>query len=216
MSITIALVDDHQMLRNGLAEMLTNKGFKIIFEANNGKECIDALQSSNTIPDIVLLDITMPVMNGYETASWIKKLYPAIKILALTMYDTEDSIIRMLKCGARGYVLKEGNSRELVNALNTLYAMGYYSNDLITTKMINALQQNTDESTDATIRKLSNREIEFLQLCCSEMGYKEIAAKMSISQRTVDGFREGLFEKLNVHSRTGLVLYAIRNKIAKI
>ena len=206
--INIVLVDDHIMLRNGLAELLERKGFNILFEASNGKEFIEKLNKKQ-LPNVVLMDINMPLMNGFETTTWIAKNFPIINVLALSMYDTEINIIRMLRCGAKGYLLKDGNPTELVNAINTVVEKGFYTSDLVNSKMIKSISGSNILNVSKSLN-LTEREIVFLKHCCTELSYKEIASEMCISQRTVDGYREELFEKLDIHTRIGLILYAVK------
>jgi len=214
---SVAIVDDHILLRNGLANLIRGlETYAVLFEANNGKDFIKQLQP-RYLPDIVLLDINMPEMDGYETALWLKRNYPGIKILALSMYDNENAIIRMMKNGAKGYILKDIDPHEFRHALDSLVRKGFYYSELITGKLIHAVNQLDDQ--DQSIKSLislNDREVEFLKLACTEMTYKEIAEKMFLSARTIDGYRDALFEKLGVKSRVGLVLYAIKNNIVNI
>ena len=213
MKIKLAVVDDHQMLRNGLAQMLTKNGFDVLFEANNGKDCISQLDTKN-LPEVLIMDINMPLMNGFETSQWVKQHHPSIKILALSMYDSETTIIKMLRCGANGYLLKDSSSKELILAIETIHLKGFYSNDMVSTKMMKAIYNESElENTEKPHLTLTERELGFLKLCCTEMVYKEIAAAMKVSNRTIDGYREILFEKLNVRTRIGLVIHAIKNQI---
>jgi len=213
---TIVLVDDHVLLRNGLASLVKNLGHEVLFEADNGQELIKKI-SPKSLPDIVLLDINMPEMDGYETAQWIKKNHPDIKILALSMYDNENSIIRMLKNGAKGYILKDSEPTELKAAIEALMNKGYYYSDLVSGKLIHAINKIEDEGTDVhTMNNLNERETDFLKYACTELTYKEIADKMFVSPRTIDGYRDALFEKLHVKTRVGLVMYAIKNGIVQV
>lgn len=214
---SVAIVDDHVLLRNGLANLIRGlETYAVLFEANNGKDFIKQLQP-RYLPDIVLLDINMPEMDGYETALWLKRNYPGIKILALSMYDNENSIIRMMKNGAKGYILKDIDPLEFRQALDSLMRKGFYYSELITGKLIHAVNQlDEPEQMLKNLISLNDREIEFLKLACTEMTYKEIAEKMYLSVRTIDGYRDALFEKLNVKSRVGLVLYAIKNSVVSI
>ena len=212
----IVLTDDHALLRNGLAELVKKLGHTVLFEADNGKDFISKLQQKG-LPDVVLLDINMPEMNGYETAQWIKENHPDIKILALSMYDNEASIIRMLKCGAKGYILKDSEPAELKAAIDALISKGYYYSDLVSGKLIHAINKIEDEGSSInTLVNLNDRETDFLKYACTEMTYKEIADKMFVSPRTIDGYRDGLFEKLHVKTRVGLVMYAIKNGIVNV
>lgn len=213
----VALVDDHVLLRNGLASLVKSFGdYGVLFEANNGRHFIDQLQP-RYVPDIVLLDINMPEMDGYETAIWLKKNHPEIKVLALSMYDNENAIIRMFKAGAKGYILKDCDPTELRTALDSIVRKGYYYSEMVTGRLIHTINQLDEE--DSNIKQLvqlNEREIEFLKLACTELTYKEIADKMFLSPRTIDGYRDALFEKLNCKTRVGLVMYAIKNGIVSV
>ena len=210
----IVLVDDHVLLRNGLATLINSfTGFKVLFEANNGKQFIEKLNGAQ-LPDIVLMDIHMPEMDGYETTRWLKEKHPAIKVLALSMYDNESAIIRMFKAGARGYILKDTDPYELESALHSLMTKGYYYTEMVTGRLIHSINAMDEEDSDVkSLMHLNEKEINFLKLCCSELTYKEIADKMVLSPRTIDGYRDALFDKLNVKTRVGLVMYAIKNGI---
>jgi len=214
---SVALVDDHVLLRNGLANLIRSFGeYSILFEAGNGSDFIRQLKP-RTLPDIVLLDINMPDMDGYETSLWIRRHHPEIKIVALSMYDTDNSIIRMLKNGVKGYILKDADPAELKVALESVISKGFYYSELVTGKLIHTI--NTLDVPDHQVRhvlRLNDRELEFLKLACTECTYKEIAEQMYLSPRTIDGYRDTLFEKLNVKTRVGLVLYAIRNGIVAL
>lgn len=213
--IKVVLVDDHVMLRSGLASVIKDFGYQVLFEANNGKELQTKLDKEN-LPDLVILDINMKIMDGYETALWLKQTYPLIKVLALSMYDDENAIIKMLKNGARGYILKDNEPGELKAALNDVINKGYYYSELVTGKLIHSINKSDDEASAGNISKLNEREIEFLKHTCSELTYKEIAAQMHLSPRTIDGYRDALFEKLNIKTRTGLAIYAIKNGLVQI
>jgi DNA-binding NarL/FixJ family response regulator len=214
---SVAVVDDHVLLRNGLANLIRGlDSYAVLFEADNGKDFIEQLKPLY-LPDIVLMDINMPEMDGYETALWLKRNYPGIKVLALSMYDNENAVIRMMKNGARGYILKDIDPVEFRRALDSLLSKGYYYSELFTGKLIHSVN-NVDGSEQSmhSLTLLNDRELVFLKLACTEMTYKEIAEKMFLSARTIDGYRDALFEKLNVKSRVGLVTYAIRNGIVNL
>lgn len=209
----IALVEDHVLLRRGLAILIKELGNKICFEADNGKDCI-AMLAASAKPDIILMDINMPVMDGYETALLIKNSYPGVKVLALSMYDDETAIIRMLKNGARGYILKNCDPVQLTDAIHAVMNKGYYHSDLVSSKLIHAINNYDDDKSDfKKVLSLNSREVDFLKLAATELTYKEIGSKMNVSFRTVDSYREGLFLKLDIKSRVGLVIYAIKNGI---
>jgi DNA-binding NarL/FixJ family response regulator len=210
----VALVDDHALLRNGLAAVINNSdGYQVVFEADNGKHFIECLKN-NPRPDVLLLDITMPEMDGFETAEWIKNNAPEIKILVLSMMDDDKSIIRMLKYGARGYILKDSKPEVLRSALRDITEKGFFFNELVSGRLVHiASQADGDKNGEPA---LSEKETDFLKLCCTEKSYKEIADAMHITPRAVEALRSNLFEKLQTLSRVGLVMYAIRNGIAKI
>jgi two-component system, NarL family, invasion response regulator UvrY len=213
---TVALVDDHVLLRKGLASLLEDLDHQVVHQADNGKDFIEKL-SAGSLPQVVLLDINMPVMDGYQTAQWLKEHHPDIKVLALSMNDDEHAMIRMLKNGARGYVLKDCEPSELRTAIHALMTKGYYHSELVTARLIHSLSQMDEEgSSTKQLLGLSDKEILFLKLACTEMTYKEIADQMGLSPRTIDGYRDGLFEKLGIKSRVGLVLFAIKNGVVTI
>ena len=212
----IVLVDDHVLLRNGLASLVKNLGHDVLFEADNGQEFIKKLNAKK-LPDLVLLDINMPEMDGYSTAQWLKENHSEVKVLALSMYDNENSIIRMLKNGAKGYILKDSEPTELKAAIDALMTKGYYYSDLVSGKLIHAINKIDDEGSDVnTMNNLNERETDFLKYACTELTYKEIADKMFVSPRTIDGYRDALFEKLHVKTRVGLVMYAIKNGVVQV
>ncbi len=211
----IVLVDDHGLLRNGLAGLVKSQGHEVLFEAANGKIFIEKLDENN-LPDIVLLDINMPEMNGFETADWIKKNQPRIKVLALSMYDDETSIIHMLKNGARGYILKDSDPSELETAIDSILKKGFHYSELVSGKLIHAIKSEDKDSDSIASVDLSEKEIEFLKYCCTEMNYKEISEQMNVSPRTVDNYRDSLLKKLEVKSRIGLAIYAFKNHIVNI
>jgi DNA-binding NarL/FixJ family response regulator len=214
----IAIVDDHILFRRGLAIIINSfSEYKIILEASNGKEFLNSLSPDN-LPSIVLLDITMPEMNGYETARWLFTHYPSVKVLALSMLNDERAIIKMLKNGAKGYILKDSEPQELRAALDSLDTKGIYLNDLMCSNIIHCMNNQFEEDQELFKRKteLTDRETEFLKRVCSDMSYKQIADSMFLSPRTIDGYRDALFQKLNVSTRIGLVLYAIKNDIVSI
>jgi DNA-binding NarL/FixJ family response regulator len=212
----IAIVDDHMMFRKGLAALVNLfPGYRVLWDAGDGAECIQQLEAGG-VPDILLMDIAMPGMDGYAVTAWVRDHLPGIRVLALSTMDGETAIIRMIRSGARGYVLKDANPDELKKAFDDLLGLGYYYNDLVSRKIIQSVHlfAEDERNIDAGDR-LSDRETLFLQLICSERTYADIAREMFVSERTVDGYRDGLFRKLHIGSRVGLVLYAIRNGIVK-
>jgi two-component system invasion response regulator UvrY len=213
----VALVDDHTLIRSGLANLIREFGdFEVTLEAKNGRHFLTSI-CGLSLPDIVLLDINMPEMDGYETAARIRDTYPDIKVLALSMNDKDKAIIRMLRQGARGYILKDVEPAELRRALTEVYDNGYYYSEIVTSRLIHNINQDTDPTIgDSPDPRLSEKEIQFLKYTCTEMTYKEIADAMFLSPRTIDGYRDALFTRLDVRSRVGLAIYAIRNGIFQI
>jgi len=214
--IKVALADDHVLLRNGLAGLVRSFGdYTVLFEADNGQQLIDQIKTGQ-MPDLVLMDINMPVKDGFETTKWLRENYPSIQVVALSMLDNEQSIIRMLRNGAKGYILKDTHPKEFRAALDAVVEKGFYYSEMITGKLIHAVNSLDFGGDDvSSLVRLTDKEIEFLKLACSEMTYKEIADKMSLSPRTIDGYRDALFEKLSLKTRVGLVMYAIRNDIVR-
>jgi DNA-binding NarL/FixJ family response regulator len=204
----MALVDDHTMLRKSMAALLELMGgFRIIFQASDGRELVDYL-SSNTWPDLVLMDVSMPVMSGPETTRWLREHCPEIKVVALSMVRSENTIIRMMSSGARAYLLKDVEPEELVRMLQEVHQHGYAHNEMV------PLPVKT-HTAGAPIQ-LSAQEKQFMQWVCAEKSHKEIAELMQLSPRTIDGYRDSLLRKLGVNSRVGIVMYALQNGIVPL
>lgn len=212
--ISIALVDDHVLLRNGLAALVKTIGFHVLFEADHGDDFIKKI-NQGLIPEVVLMDISMPVKDGFETTNWLKQNQPEIKVLALTMIDDEDAVIKMLKNGAKGYLLKECSVIEMKNAIQTVAEKGFYYSEMVTGRLVHNITADDHKNSDNTTH-LTDKEIEFLKLACSELTYKEIADKLHLSPRTIDSYRDHLFHKLDLKTRTGLAIYAIKNGLIKL
>ena len=203
---SIVIVDDHILIAKAISSILRNfDQFKVLYECENGKELQEKFKISSNVPNIVLLDISMPIMDGFETAKWLKSTHPEVLIMALSMQDDDQSLIKMVKCGAKGYLLKNVHPIELENALNNLVRTGYYYPDWATSKVFASLTSDVEQN------PITEREIEFLRYCITEMSYKEIADKMFCSARTVEHYRNSLFERFGVKSRVGLAVYAIKN-----
>lgn len=212
MKKTIVIVDDHILIAKALGSIISNfENFEFIYDCENGSDLIEKLKK-NKIPDIILLDISMPIMNGFETANWLRNNYPDIKIMALSMQDNEQSVIQMIKNGANGYLLKNTNPLELEKALTRLVNDGYFYPDWASKIVFNTL--NSNKKSNPNTLRITDRELEFLKHTTSEMSYKEIADIMCCSPRTVESYRDALFEKLEVKTRVGLAIYAIKNNIS--
>ena len=212
MKTTIAIVDDHELMAKALSGLVQKyENYEVLYEANNGKELLDRIKLK-MVPDVVLLDISMPEMDGFETALWLKNNYPEVKVLALSMNDKEDSIVGMLRNGARGYLLKGCKPFELKQALDAVVDKGYYYTEFVTGQLIKSLNPETLQNPQDNLR-LNERELEFVKWACSDLTYVQIADKMCVSPRTVDGYRESVFQKLNVKSRQTLAMAAVRLKL---
>lgn len=208
---TICLVDDHILLRNSLAKIINKfDGYKVLFEADNGLDFISRVEKDNA-PDIILLDISMPLMNGFETAAWVRKNLPHARILVLSMMDNDTSVIKMINLGAKGYILKDSKPLILKEAFDNIVLKGFYSNDLVSSSMMGYVNSGIQPGLPAEQRfKFSDKETMFIKYACTEMTYKEIAAAMNATIRNVDHFRDCVFEKLNLKNRVGLVLFAVK------
>lgn len=210
--IKIAIVDDHKLVSKALENMISyNPDFDVIINSSNGQDFLDTLRTAQDIPDVALMDINMPIKNGIETTAELSKEFPQLKVIALTMEDHEATIIRMLKAGAKGYLLKDMSPDILFDAINIVHEKGIFYTDLVTQSL---LKIKTEEKFMETLNDtLKERELEFIRLACSELTYREIADQMFVSPRTVDGYRDSVFVKLNVKSRVGIVLFAIKHNL---
>jgi two-component system, NarL family, invasion response regulator UvrY len=215
----LALVDDHTLFRKGLISLIemVNNNIQILFEADNGIDLQKKTDKHNQ-PDIILMDINMPGMDGFASVQWLKDNFPLINILVVSMIEKEETIVRMLKLGVKGYLCKDVEPKELGEALNAIMNKGFYYTDFITGKLLHSLQNDQPDNTAKTnaANLMNDREKDFLQLACSEYTYNEIAAKMYLSPKTIDGYRNSLFEKLNVKSRVGLALYAVKHGLVQL
>ena len=205
----VAVVDDHTLLSEAIAGLVRQfNNFEVVTVCKNGQELVNFLNSSNNHPDIVLMDVNMPVMNGIDTTIYLASHFKDIKVLALSVDGEEQTILKMLRSGAKGYLLKDTQKSILEKALNEVIDVGFYH----TNTVVGLLQNAIPEKEPA---KLKDREIEFIKHACTEMTYKEIAELMFLSPKTIEGYRESIFQKLSLKNRTGLVLYAIKNGIFK-
>jgi DNA-binding NarL/FixJ family response regulator len=209
----VIIVEDHDIFRDGLVSLLTMKGIaEVIGVASNGEEFLEILE--NNTPDIVLMDISMPVMNGHiATVEAIKK-YPDLKILVLSMFGDEKYYYQMIDAGVKGFILKSSGKEELINAIK-LVAQGnsYFSNELLRNIIINFGKK---EVTETKTEKLTNREFEILNLMCAGMSANEIANELNLSKKTVEGHRTNLFIKTQTKNSVALVIYAIKNRLVEI
>ena len=211
MKHTIAIVDDHVLIANALHNIINNFiDFEVLYECHNGQELQEKFEDVDNVPNIVLLDISMPIMDGYETAVWLKNEHPNVLVLILSMQDDEESVIKMIKRGAKGYLLKNAHPAELEKALLTLIKNNFFFPDWAMSKVFTNLEDNEVEEILNTI-KFSEREKEFLTFCATEMSYKEIGDKMFVSPRTVESYRDSVCGKIDIKTRVGLAVFAIKN-----
>jgi DNA-binding NarL/FixJ family response regulator len=209
----LILVDDHILLRDALANLINSfEAFTVIAVAGNGKEVIQCFETG-TEADIVLMDLNMPEMDGYATTDWLVKNRPNIKIVILTMYDTEITLIRLLRAGVHGFLKKDIHPDELENALLVVAQGEYYYSNHTALKLASLFRKDANDALNLEKYLLSDTEIEFLKLASMEMTYKDIALTMNLSPKAIDNLRDILFVKLGVRSRVGLVLYAVKNGI---
>ena len=212
-TIKIALADDHILLRTALASLIDNfENCKVILQAGDGAELVKQIQQG-LIPDVAILDLNMPNMDGYDTALWLRQNYPQIHVMMLTMYDSESALIRLLQAGVKGFLKKDIHPAELKFAIQSVLQSGYYYSHSTSGKLANLFRIRPDNTQVLEKKMLAEQEICFLKLASSEMTYKEIAQKMGLNPRAIDNLRDHLFNKLEVKSRVGLAMYAIRHGV---
>lgn len=203
--IPVAVIDDHPVSRRGMAEFIEDfDRYKVILEASNGQDLQRKLQSATILPDICVVDISMPIMDGYETASWLRLHHPDIKTLAMSMYNHEQVIIRILRHGARGFIEKKADAMQMKLALDSLVRDGWFFPKTLSGKLINAIVHGKSIE-----KELTPEELSFISLACSELSYADIAVRMQKSKATIDRIRQNVFSKLGIHHRAGLVVFAM-------
>jgi DNA-binding NarL/FixJ family response regulator len=209
----VIIVDDHTLFRNGLRILLnTLEDYQVVAEAANGKQFIDLLEKS--VPDLVLLDINMPVMDGIEAATIAQKLYPDLKIITLSMYGEEDYYYKMVNAGVKGFVLKNSDIKEVKTALDVVYEGGSFFSSELLQNLVNSLKSSSKSKESHA--ELSEREMEILILICQGLSNQEIGDKLFISKRTVDKHRANILEKSESKNTAQLVVYAIKNKLVEL
>ncbi|MFI5160209.1 MAG: response regulator [Sphingobacteriales bacterium] len=214
--INLAIADDHKIFRNGLKATLEDyPDFNLLIEASNGKELIGQLADNE--PDVILMDIKMPEMDGMQTTTHIHQHFKNVKVLALSMHNEDKYIVDMMKAGASGYLLKNAEPEEIVEAILTVHNKGFYFNEHLSVTLIKQLvgPGQADNSSQQNI-ELNDREIEVLKLVCQECSNQEIADKIFLSVRTVEGYRARLFEKTGSKNLVGLVIFAIKRGIISV
>lgn len=211
----ICLVDDHVIIRNGLQELIEKLGpYKVIQQYDNGRALLDAVEKMPT-PDLIIMDVSMPQMSGDEVMQEFKERSIKIPVLVLTLNEDENLVIKLFRLGARGYLKKNCNSSQLKQAIDEIIRCGYYHNEFLTLSLQNNSVENKKGEQDQILEQLTAREREFLRLVCheKEYTYEQIADQMKVQHRTVDGYRESIFEKFNIKSKTGLVLFILKYRL---
>lgn len=217
MPTSIAIADDHYLVAAALSDLVQKfDNYEVLFVAGHGRDLLNHI-GRGLLPDIALVDISMPEMDGFETAAQLRELHPTVRVIALSMTGYEDQIVRMLRNGARGYLLKGCRPAELRKAFDEVMTKGFYYSDFLTHQLIQSLNA-PETSGPATRFNLNNREYDFLKLACSdqELIYEQIADRMCVSPRTVDGYRESVFQKMGVKTRGGMMLKAVKHGLVEL
>lgn len=225
MPVKLAIVDDHKLFRKGLINLinLSKEKYLILFEAENGKDMMNKLEKK-LLPDIIIMDIDMPGVDGFQTVAWLKEYHPDVSVLVVSMVSTEEAIVRMLRLGVKGYLSKDIEPEDIHKALLAISTRGYYYTDFLTGRLVQSIQGGSSDpespaSGNAVIKiweGLSEREREFVKYACSEKTYVQIADEMNLSPKTIDGYRENLFHKFGVKTRVGLALFAVKNMLVDL
>ncbi|HYD22296.1 MAG TPA: response regulator transcription factor [Flavipsychrobacter sp.] len=210
--IPVAIADDHALVVAGLAALIESfDNYTVVIRAINGKDLLDQIQNTGELPEICIIDIGMPVMNGYDTVAEIQKKWPTIRCMALSMLENEYCVLKMINNGACGYLLKGDNSTQLKKALDTIYENRAYHSDLLSNKLFQSIIQHRHQ-----IPELTAREEQLLLHICTDLSYAEIGKEIKLSTRTVEVTRDSLFRKFHVNSRASLALFAVRLGIIQL
>ena len=209
--INIAVVDDQQLFRQGLVSLLREtKNLNIMFEAENGHDLLEKLKAKKQMPDVILLDIEMPGLDGVETTIQLKAKYPDIKIIILTMHDEEEMIVHMIEKGAHGFLPKNEDIESVIDSIFSVYENGYFFNDRISKAMVKGLINSKKIKPTFDDVDLSERELEIMRLLCKDHTSPEIGELLHLSTKTIDNYRLNLIKKLGVRNSIGLVMYAVK------
>ncbi len=209
----VIIVDDHKLFAHSLEHLVNDfNDYAVVDTFSNGAELVEKLSSGMENPHVILLDVKMPIMDGIATMKWLKKYRPFVKVIVLSMEDEETTVLSMIKNGAKGYLLKDIEPDLLKKALDTVVNDGYFHTDIVTL----ALMHNLDDEPKKLKFDLKDKELQFIQLACEEKTYKEIADEMMLSPKTIDGYRQHLFELFKVKNRIGLMIFAIKNNLIEL
>ena len=212
--IKIIIADDEELFRKGIYFLLQREpNFEVIFEASNGAELVEHLKTTSELPQIIMMDLKMPLINGVEATKIIHKDFPNIRIIALTSYNTKSFIANMIKVGAASYLVKNASPKDMIKTVNEVAQKGFYYNELVMEVIHQNMISTVSSKTVLDEDFLTEREKEVLKLICKQHNSTEIAEMMNLSVRTVDGHRNNLLTKTNSKNVAGLVIFAIQNKI---
>ncbi len=214
--IRVLIVDDHTLVRDGIRSLLAFVvDIEVVGEAANGKEALEQIR--RLTPDVVLMDLAMPIMGGLEATRRIRKEFPGVKVLALTQYDDSEYVIPAIEAGARGFITKMGSFSELASAIQAAYGGGSFLSPSAATALVEECQQETtSEGEKDPYQRLSDREREVFKLIVEGHTAREIADILVVSPKTVEWYKTSLMNKLNIHNRTDLIKFAIRKKIISL
>ncbi|MRG44529.1 response regulator [Chitinophaga sp. SYP-B3965] len=211
--IKVAIADDHKIFRSGVINTLTPyANINVVFEAEDGEHLLEIMQEQQ--PDVILMDLKMPKMDGIQATIKVKEKYPQVKVIILTMYEDDNFIVHLVENGANAYLLKNSEPEEIYEAICTTFDKGFYFNENVNLALLKKVLHKNKQQFKPTFKnevQLSDRELEVLKLICNEFTTQEISEQIFLSPRTVEGLRQKLLEKLNVKNTVGLVLYAFRN-----
>jgi DNA-binding NarL/FixJ family response regulator len=211
--IKVAIADDHKIFRSGVINTLTPyANINVIFEAEDGEHLLEIMQGQ--VPDVILMDLKMPKMDGIQATIKVREKYPQVKVIILTMYEDDNFIVHLVENGANAYLLKNAEPEEIYEAICTTFDKGFYFNENVNLALLKKVLHKNKQQFKPTFKnevQLSDRELEVLKLICNEFTTQEISEQIFLSPRTVEGLRQKLLEKLNVKNTVGLVLYAFRN-----
>lgn len=215
--IHLALIDDHVITRKGIKTIIElNRDIKVVAEASNGKELLDLLATAKTLPDIIILDISMPIMNGYTTIDLLREKYPSIKIIIFSLLFEEDTVIDMIARGASGFINKSADPSTLAKSIIKVHTTGFYISDLAKKEYFRNDISGKKRNGFSGKHFLSPKEVEFIRLASSNLSYKEIAEKMEVSPKTIENYRDSLFQKLEIKNRAALALYGFKNGLINL
>lgn len=208
----LAIIEDHNIMRKGLVEIISNFGnLTFAIEAENGKDFIEKCKQTERLPEICIVDIKMPEMDGFQLVQYLKTNFPEMKILVLTTYDEEYFLIKMIKLGVNGYLLKDCHPEELKSALLAISKNSYFYNNIFSKRL-----QQLVETNFIKLPNITENEKSFLEICGEDLTYSQMAQKLNKTQRSIEGYRDSLFNKFEVNNRASLVLLAIKLGIIKI